>query len=77
MVPTCRAHETERACERTDNQADERGPRDRGSRRACAEGTGVNRSAPPGSERERERVRDGTDRRGPPIRERRARAGLG
>jgi hypothetical protein len=31
---------------------------------ACAEKTGADKSAPPGSERERERARDGADRHG-------------
>jgi hypothetical protein len=44
----------ERACKRTSFSADERGLRDRESKRACAERTGADRSTPPGSERERE-----------------------
>jgi hypothetical protein len=43
----------ERECERTSFSADEQGPQDRESKRACAERTGVDRSTPPGSERER------------------------
>jgi hypothetical protein len=62
----------ERACKRTSFSADERGLRDRESKRACAERTGADRSTPPGSERERgkrERARDDADRRGPLVRE--------
>jgi hypothetical protein len=41
------------------------------------DGIGADRPAPPGSGRERESAREGTDRRGPPVREGwRARAGL-
>ena len=63
------AHRTkrERAGEKTGFSADKRGPRNRESERACAEGTSTDRSTPPGSERERERVlaRRDADRAGP------------
>jgi hypothetical protein len=57
--------------ERTGFCADERGPRNRESKRACAEGTGADKLTPPRSEREREkreRARDDADRRGSPVR---------
>jgi hypothetical protein len=50
------AHGTERAGERTGSRADERGPWDRERRLACTEKTSADKSAPPRSERERERV---------------------
>jgi hypothetical protein len=56
-VPIGGAHGTERAGERTGSRADERGPWDSERRCARAEETGADRSAPPGSERERERAR--------------------
>jgi hypothetical protein len=70
MVPTGGTHGSARTDERTGFCADERGPRNRESERACMEETCADRSTPPGSERERgERVRAGwLDRRGPPIR---------
>jgi hypothetical protein len=59
----------ERAGERTSFCADERDPRisERGQERA--DGFDADKSTPPGSERERERAREGTDRQGPPVRE--------
>jgi hypothetical protein len=63
-VPTGEAHRTERAGERTGNRADGRGPRDSEGRPACAEETSADRSAPPGSKRERESARGGAHRRG-------------
>jgi hypothetical protein len=74
--PTGGAHRIERAGERTGSSADERGPRNRGreSRRACAKETGTDRTAPPGSERERGResayawTQATADGWGPPVR---------
>jgi hypothetical protein len=64
------AHRTkrERAGEKTGFSADKRGPRNRESERACAEGTCADKSTPPGSKREREErgrapVREGRTRR--------------
>jgi hypothetical protein len=62
-VSTGGTHRAERAGERTGISANEWGPRDIESRRVCAEGTGVDRSTPPGSERERERMCAYTGRR--------------
>jgi hypothetical protein len=56
-VPTGGAHGTKRAGKRTGSRADDWGPWDSERRPACAEETGADRSAPPGSERERERAR--------------------
>jgi hypothetical protein len=44
-------HGSARAGGRTGGQADERGPRDRESKRACAEKIDTDKSAPLGSER--------------------------
>jgi hypothetical protein len=55
-VLTGGAHRTEREGERTGSRADKRGPQDSERRRACAEESGADRSAPPGSEWERESV---------------------
>jgi hypothetical protein len=54
-VPTDEARGTERAGERTGSRADERGLWDSERRPVCAEETDADRSAPPGSERERAR----------------------
>jgi hypothetical protein len=73
-VPTSRAHRIERVGERTGNRADERGSRDSERRCVCEEEIGADKSAPPDTERERgERAGAGwRDKRGPPIRGRRA-----
>jgi hypothetical protein len=47
------AHKKERAGKRMVSRAEERGPRDSERRHTCAEETGADKSAPPGSERER------------------------
>jgi hypothetical protein len=61
-VPTGGAHGTERAVERTGNRADEQGPRDRENARM--RGGNSRRQVGPTGQREGERERDGTDRRG-------------
>jgi hypothetical protein len=61
----------EGASERTGFCADERGSRISERGHACTDEFGTEKLTPPGSEREREkreRARDGTDRRGPPVR---------
>ena len=55
-VPTVGPHGTKRAGEQIVSRADEPGPWDSERRRACAEESGADRSAPPGSEWERESV---------------------
>jgi hypothetical protein len=52
-VPTGGAHGIERAGERIVSRADERDQWDSERRRACAEETGADKSAPSGSEMER------------------------
>jgi hypothetical protein len=67
-VPTRRGPwNRERAGERTGFSTNKRGPQNRESERACAEGTSTDRSTPPGSEREREGelARRDADRAGP------------
>jgi hypothetical protein len=62
----------EGAGERTGFCADERDPLISERGQARADGFGADKSTPPGNERERgkgERAREGTDRRGPPVRE--------
>jgi hypothetical protein len=79
--PTDGPHGSEREWASEWVSADERDPQISERGQARADGFGADKSTPPGSEREREkreRVRDGTDKRGPPVREGgRAGAGLG